>query len=303
MTDAEAGRARDFAGYGQRPPDPRWPNGAHVAVNFVINYEEGGEYAVPDGDPVSEAGLTEGSTAAVRGRDLGAESMFMYGSRAGFWRLHRMFTKRNLPCTVFAIARALERNPEACAAMREAGWDVAGHGLRWEIHANLTQEQEREHIRLATEIITKCVGSRPLGWYTRYAPSLFTRIMLLDAGYSYDSDAYDDEIPYWVKVGSRDQLVVPYSLVHNDVRFPRQGITTGSDYAEYIRNAVECVIEEDPPRMLSFGLHNRIIAHPGRAYGLAKVLDWLAGHPKVWVTRRADIAAHWRKVHPPSRTT
>jgi len=296
MTDAEAGRARDFVGYGRRPPDPRWPNGAHVAVNFVINYEEGGEYAVPDGDPASEAGLTEGSTAAVRGRDLGAESMFMYGSRAGFWRLHRMFTKRNLPCTVFAIARALERNPEACAAMREAGWDVAGHGLRWEIHANLTPEQEREHIRLATEIITRCIGSRPLGWYTRYAPSLFTRTMLLDAGYSYDSDAYDDEIPYWVKVGTRDQLVVPYSLVHNDVRFSRQGITTGSDYFDYVKNAVQCVIDEDPPRMLSFGLHNRIIAHPGRAYGLAKALDWLATQPKVWVTRRVDIAAHWRKL-------
>jgi peptidoglycan/xylan/chitin deacetylase (PgdA/CDA1 family) len=299
MTDADAGRSRDFIGYGRRPPDPRWPNGAHVAVNFVINYEEGGEYAVPDGDPVTEAGLTEGSTAAVQGRDLGAESMFMYGSRAGFWRLHRMFTKRNLPCTVFAIARALERNPEACAAMREAGWDVAAHGLRWEIHANLTPEQERQNIRLATEIITKCIGARPEGWYTRYAPSLHTRVILLDEGYSYDSDAYDDELPYWVKVGSRDQLVVPYSLVHNDVRFPRQGITTGSDYCDYVRNAVECVIEEDPPRMLSFGLHNRIIGHPGRAFGLAKVLDWLSGNPKVWVTRRADIAAHWRKVHPP----
>jgi allantoinase len=289
MRDAEAGRTRDFLGYGRQPPDPRWPNGAHVAVNFVINYEEGGEYAVPDGDPASEAGLTEGATA---------ESMFMYGSRAGFWRLHRMFTRRKLPCTVFAIARALERNPEACAAMREAGWDVAGHGLRWEMHINLAPETERGHIRLTTEIITKCIGKRPEGWYTRYAPSLSTRVILLDAGYSYDSDAYDDELPYWVKVGSRDQLVVPYSLVHNDVRFSRQGITTGDDYFDYIRNAVQCVIDEDPPRMLSFGLHNRIIGHPGRAFGLAKALDWLASHPKVWVTRRVDIAAHWRKSHP-----
>jgi len=210
MSDAEAGRSRDFQGYGRRPPDPRWPNGAHVAVNFVINYEEGGEYAVPDGDPASEAGLTEGATAAVGGRDLAAESMFMYGSRAGFWRLHRMFTKRKLPCTVFAVARALERNPEASAAIREADWDVAGHGLRWEMHVNLAPEKEREHIRLATEIIAKCVGRRPEGWYTRYAPSLSTRVILLDEGYSYDSDAYDDELPYWVKVGSRDQLVIPY---------------------------------------------------------------------------------------------
>jgi allantoinase len=298
MTDAEAGRSRDFLGYGRQPPDPHWPNGAHVAVNFVINYEEGGEYAVPDGDPNSEAGLTEGTTVAVGGRDLAAESMFMYGSRVGFWRLHRMFTRRKIPCTVFAVARALERNAAASAAIREAGWDVAGHGLRWETHANLTPEAERNHIRLATEIITRCVGSRPEGWYTRYAPSLFTRSILLDEGYSYDSDAYDDELPYWVKVGSRDQLVVPYSLVHNDVRFSRQGITTGSDYFDYVKNAVQCVLDEDSPRMLSFGLHNRIIGHPGRAYGVAQALDWLASHPKVWLTRRVDIAGHWRKQHP-----
>src|SRR5215468_9435220 len=191
MTDEEAGRVRDFVGYGRHPPDPKWPGGAHVAVNFVINYEEGGEYAVPDGDPVSETGLTEGSTAAVKGRDLGAESMFEYGSRAGFWRLHRMFTKRRLPCTVFAIARALERNPEACAAMREAGWDVAGHGYKWEIHGNLAPDYERKQIQMATESITRTIGSRPLGWYSRYAPSLHTRTMLLDAGYEYDSDTYD----------------------------------------------------------------------------------------------------------------
>jgi peptidoglycan/xylan/chitin deacetylase (PgdA/CDA1 family) len=298
MNDAEAGRTRDFVGYGRNPPDPRWPNGAHVAVNFVINYEEGGELAVPDGDANSEAALTEGSSLAVGGRDLAAESMFMYGSRAGFWRLYRMFTRRKIPCTVFAIARALERNPEACAAMREAGWDVAGHGLRWESHTHLSPEAERERIRMATDIIAKCIGTRPAGWYTRYAPSLATRVILLDEGYSYDSEAYDDELPYWVKVGARDQLVIPYSLVHNDVRFPRQGITTGNDYFDYVQNAVQCVIDEDPPRMLSFGLHNRIIGHPGRAYGLAKALDWLASNPKVWLTRRLDIATHWRKEHP-----
>ena len=298
MTDEEAGRVRDFVGYGRNPPDPRWPNGAHVAVNFVINYEEGGEYAVPDGDAASETGLTEGATVAAKGRDLGAESMFLYGSRVGFWRLHRMFTKRKLPCTVFAIARALERNPEACAAMREAGWDVAGHGLRWEFHANLDADVEREHIRLATESIKATIGTRPAGWYTRYAPSIHTRSMLLDAGYEYDSDAYDDELPYWVKVGARRQLVVPYSLSHNDVRFVRQGITTGDDYFTYIQNAVQCVLEEDTPRMLSFGLHNRIIAHPGRALGLARILDWLANHPRVWLTRRVDIARHWKRAHP-----
>ena len=195
----------------------------------------------------------------------------MYGSRAGFWRLHRIFTRRKLPCTVFAIARALERNPEACAAMREADWDVAGHGLRWEMHVNLAAETTNASTSgLPPRSSPNASAKRPDGWYTRYAPSLLTRDLLLDAGYSYDSDAYDDELPYWVKVGSRDQLVVPYSLVHNDVRFSRQGITTGDDYFDYIRNAVQCVLDEDPPRMLSFGLHNRIIGHPGRAYGLAK---------------------------------
>lgn len=298
MTDEEAGRVRDFVGYGRHRPDPQWPGGAHVAVNFVINYEEGGEYAVPDGDGASETGLTEGSTAAVKGRDLGAESMFQYGSRAGFWRFHRMFTRRKLPCTVFAITRALQRNPEACAAMREADWEVAGHGNRWEIHANLEEAYEREQIRLATEGITAAVGVRPLGWYSRYAPSLHTRVMLLDAGYEYDSDAYDDDLPYWVEVGHRTQLVVPYSIVHNDVRFSRQGMTTGDEYFAYVKNAVQCVLEEDPPCMLSFGLHNRIIAHPGRAMGLARALDWLAEQPRVWITRRIDIARHWRRMHP-----
>ena len=301
MSDEAGGRVRDFVGYGRNPPDPQWPGGAHVAVNFVINYEEGGEHAVPDGDTASETGLTEGSTAAVKGRDLGAESMFEYGSRSGFWRLHRMFTKRRLPCTVFAIARALERNSEACAAMREADWDVAGHGNRWEIHANLDPDYEREQIRLATEGITRAAGVRPLGWYSRYAPSLHTRGMLLDAGYAYDSDAYDDDLPYWVRVGDRRQLVVPYSLVHNDVRFIRQGMTSGDDYLAYVKNAVQCVLEEDPPRMLSFGLHNRIIAHPGRAMGLARALDWLTDQPRVWVTRRIDIARHWRRLHPAAR--
>ena len=298
MTDEEAGRVRDFVGYGRHRPDPQWPGGAHVAVNFVINYEEGGEYAVPDGDGASETGLTEGSTAAVKGRDLGAESMFQYGSRSGFWRFHRMFTRRKLPCTVFASARALQRNPEACAAMREADWEVAGHGNRWEIHANLEEAYERQQIRLATEGITAAVGVRPLGWYSRYAPSLHTRVMLLDAGYEYDSDAYDDDLPYWVEVGHRTQLVVPYSIVHNDVRFSRQGMTTGDEYFAYVKNAVQCVLEEDPPCMLSFGLHNRIIAHPGRAMGLARALDWLAEQPRVWITRRIDIARHWRRMHP-----
>ena len=224
--------------------------------------------------------------------------MFEYGSRVGFWRLHRMFTKRKLPCTIFAIARALERNPEACAAMREADWDVAGHGYRWEIHGNMSRglraqadpacdrEHHPDHRHPSAGLV------QPLRAVAAHAH------LLLEAGYEYDSETYDDELPYWVKVGARRQLVVPYSLAHNDVRFARMGMTSGDEYLAYIKNAVQCVLEEDPPRMLSFGLHNRIIAHPGRALGLAKVLDWLADQPRVWITRRIDIARHWKKVHP-----
>ena len=291
--------SRDLIGFGASPPDPRWPGGARVAVQFVINYEEGAENSVLNGDARSEAFLSEMVGAASHpDRAMAMESLYEYGSRAGFWRLHRIFTRRRLPCTVFAIARALERNPEACAAMREAGWDVAGHGYKWEMHATMAPDYEKKQIELATESITRTVGARPAGWYSRYAPSMQTRNLLLDAGYEYDSDTYDDELPYWLKVGARSQLIVPYSITHNDVRFQRQGMTSGDEYLAYIKNAVQCVLEEDPPRMLSFGLHNRIIGHPGRALGLARVLDWLAAQPRVWITRRIDIAQHWRQVHP-----
>jgi putative urate catabolism protein len=293
---------RDMIGYGANPPHPRWPGDARICVQFVINYEEGGENNVLHGDRASEAFLSEivGAQPWLGQRHMNMESMYEYGSRAGFWRLHRIFTKRGLPCTVFAVARALERNPEACAAMREAGWDVAGHGLRWEMHNAMDEATERARIAEATALIARCIGERPAGWYTRYAPSLNTRRLLLEAGYDYDSDAYDDEIPYWVTCDGRDALVVPYSLVHNDVRFPRMGMSSGTEYFDYMRDAIDCVLREDPPRMLSFGLHNRIIGHPGRAMGLARLLDWIAQHPRVAVMRRIDIARHWRKEHPPA---
>jgi peptidoglycan/xylan/chitin deacetylase (PgdA/CDA1 family) len=298
MTDEEAGRVRDFVGYGRHPPDPKWPGGAHVAVNFVINYEEGGEVSVPDGAPASETALTEGLDRGGQGprprrrehvrvrqpRGLLAAAPHVHQAQAA---LHGVRHRESAGA-----------QPEACAAMREAGWDVAGHGYKWEIHGNMAPDYEREQIRLATESITKTIGTRPAGWYSRYAPSMLTRNLLLDNGYEYDSDTYDDELPYWLKVGQRQQLILPYSVVHNDVRFARQGMTSGDEYLAYIKNAVQCVLEEDPPRMLSFGLHNRIIAHPGRALGLARVLDWLAGQPRVWMTRRLDIARHWKKEHP-----
>jgi peptidoglycan/xylan/chitin deacetylase (PgdA/CDA1 family) len=290
---------RVFEEYGPTPPDPRWPNGAKLALNFVINHEEGGEESVPDGDPKSEAGLTEGSSAPVKGRDLAAESMFAYGSRVGFWRLHRLFTERGLPCTVFAVARALERTPMCAAAIREAGWDVAAHGWKWEMHAGMEEAVERARIAEATALIARVMGAPPLGWYTRYAPSEHTRRLLAEAGYLYDSDAYDDELPYWREVNGRPHLVIPYNLAHNDVRFIRQGITGGEEFFLYIKGAVEMLLSEPGGRMLSVGLHNRIIGQPGRAIGLARLLDWVARQPGVWVCRREDIARHWLREHPP----
>ncbi|MBS7810865.1 polysaccharide deacetylase family protein [Roseococcus pinisoli] len=290
---------RDFEGYGRNPPDPRWPNGAKLALNFVINHEEGGEESVPDGDPRTENALTEGSTAPVKGRDLGAESMFQYGSRVGFWRLHRLFTERGLPCTVFAVARSLERTPQAVAAIREAGWDVCAHGWKWEMHIGMEEAQERQRIADATALIAKLIGKPPLGWYTRYAPSLNTRRLLAEAGYLYDSDAYDDELPYWTDLAGQPRLVLPYNLAHNDIRFQRAALTAGEEFFQYIKGAVELMLAEPGGRMLSVGLHNRIIGHPGRAAGLAKLLDWLKTQPQVWVCRREEIARHWIAHHQP----
>ncbi len=290
---------RDFEGYGRNPPDARWPGGARLALNFVINHEEGGERSVPDGDPVSETALTEGSTIPPQGRDLGAESMFQYGSRVGFWRLWRLFQEAGLPCTVFAVAQCLQRTPQAAAAIREAGWDVAGHGLRWESHADMDEGTERWNLTEATRIIEETTGQRPLGWYCRYAPSLNTRRLLDELGYLYDSDAYDDELPYWNHHIGKPRLVVPYTLVNNDVRFQRAALTTGEEFERYIMGAIEMALHEPGSRMLSVGLHNRIIGHPARAIGLKRILARVRTMPDIWVCRRLDIARHWEREHPP----
>ncbi|WP_160122326.1 polysaccharide deacetylase family protein [Rhodovarius lipocyclicus] len=290
---------RDFEGYGRNPPEARWPGGARLALNFVINHEEGGERSVPDGDPATEAALTEGSTIPPQGRDLGAESMFQYGSRVGFWRLWRLFQAAGLPCTVFAVARSLQRTPQAAAAIREAGWDVAGHGLRWVGHADMDEATERQALTEATRIIEDTTGQRPLGWYCRYAPSLNTRRLLGELGYLYDSDAYDDELPYWDRSIGKPRLVVPYTLVNNDLRFQRAALTTGEEFERYIMGAIEMALHEPGSRMLSVGLHNRIIGHPARAIGLKRILDRVKAMPDIWVCRRVDIARHWEKEHPP----
>ena len=251
---------RDLVGYGKNPPDPKWPNGARLAVNFVINYEEGSEGSIFDGEDQTEIGLTESSSVnfAPGARNLGAESMFEYGSRVGFWRLMRLFEDRQMPLTVFGCALALERHPEAAAAIRQAGHDVCCHGWRWVEHYKLDETTEREHIRLAVASLKRTLGERPVGWYCRYAPSVNTRRLLVEeGGFTYDSDAYNDELPYWIDVGGKQHLIVPYSLTNNDGKLVGW-MGTEDDLFALFRDAFDMLYEEGAthPKMMSIGLHN-----------------------------------------------
>ena len=294
------GPARDFMGYGGRPPHPRWPGDARLALNLVVNYEEGSEPSIADGDAESEAGLTEGG--GVGGRDLGAESMFQYGSRVGYWRLARILGERELPATVMGCALALERNPAVAADIRARPFDVCAHGWRWERHAQLDEATERDRIARTVASMTRTIGARPLGWYCRYAPGPNTRRLIVEeGGFLYDSDAYDDELPYWVGVAGRPHLVVPYSLVTNDAKFIRGTIATAGQFFEFLRDAFDMLYREgaDQPRMMSVGLHLRVAGHPGRAAGLERFLDHVMAHDRVWTCRRGDIARHWHTHHCP----
>ncbi|QQS12985.1 MAG: allantoinase PuuE [Rhodospirillales bacterium] len=297
-----SGIQRDFVGYGANPPDPKWPGGARVALNFVVNYEEGSEASIDDGDGHTETALTEASTSAagMKGRDLGGESMFEYGSRVGFWRLHRAFVDRGLPLTMFACALALERNPEAAAAIRDAGFDICGHGWRWVRHFALTPDEEREHIRKAVESFKRTVGQAPAGWYCRYAPSVDTRRLLVEhGGFLYDSDSYADELPYWRTVSGRPHLVVPYTITNNDTKFAHN-VANGEQWFGFVRDAFDTLYQEGAtrPKMMSIGLHMRIAGHPARFAGLRRFLDHVARHDGVWIASRVDIARHWIATHP-----
>ena len=294
---------RDLIGYADTPPDPKWPNNARLAVNFVINYEEGSEYSVPDGDGFSEASLTESPSSTIPHgtRDLAAETLFEYGSRVGFWRLWRLFKERDLPVTLFACALALERNPKVVEAVKASNLDICCHGWRWIEHYKLTEEEEREHIRLAIASLTKMFGERPLGWYCRTGPSVNTRRLLVEeGGFLYDSDAYNDELPYWLTVEGKPHLVLPYSLTTNDSKFGRGWFSTGDDFFQFTKDAFDMLYEEgaSTPKMMSIGLHQRLIGHPARAMGLKRLLDYIQGFDDIWVCNRVDIAKHWVKAHP-----
>jgi len=290
-------------GYGARRPDPQWPHGARVAVNFVLNVEEGSEYSILDGDPAPEVGLIEGVTGVPAGqRDMNAESIYEFGSRVGFWRLQRMFAEADIPLTMFACALALERNPAIAAAIAAGGHDVCCHGWRWEKHWTLSEEEERERIRRAVASLTGTLGSRPLGWYCRTGASVNTRRLLVEeGGFLYDSDAYNDELPYWDRNHGRPHLVVPYTMDVNDSKFANPaGFGNGNDFFQYLKDSFDFLYREADrqPAMMSIGLHMRLAGRPGRAEGLRNFLFHLRSHTGVWLCRRLDIARHWAAVYP-----
>jgi len=295
---------RDFTGYGERPPDPKWPGGARLAVQIVMNYEEGSEYAIGEGDPVSEMYLTEvpGATVGPGKRDLIVESVYEYGSRAGFWRLMRMFAERNLQITVFGAALALERNPPAAAAIRAAGYEVCSHGWRWIGFQDMAEDEERAQMARAVASIERTIGTRPYGWYCRYAPSINTRKLVVEeGGFLYDSDAYNDDLPYWTRVSGKPHLVIPYTLDNNDMKFSvPPGFTSGDGYFNYLKDAFDVLYREGKtqPKMMSIGLHTRLAGRPGRAAALERFLDYLVTFEDVWICRRVDIARHWIATFP-----
>jgi putative urate catabolism protein len=293
---------RDLAGYGRTPPDPRWPGRARVAVQFVVNFEEGGENSILHGDAASEAFLTDvlGAMPWPGTRHMNVESMFEYGSRAGFWRLWHMFTARKLPVTVFGVATALRRNPEIVAAMREAKWEIASHGLKWIDYKDFSEADERAHMRDAIRIHTEATGERPLGWYTGRSSAHTLRLVLEDGGFLYSSDSYADDLPYWVNGPKSPHLIIPYSLDANDMRFINaQGFANGDDFFGYLRDAFDVLYHEgaDAPKMMSIGLHCRLAGRPGRAAGLARFLDHIARFDRVFVATRLAIAQHWHREH------
>ncbi|MFL9935983.1 allantoinase PuuE [Paraburkholderia sp. RL18-103-BIB-C] len=292
---------RDFIGYGENPPNPNWPGNARIAINFVMNYEEGSEPSIADGEGATETWFTEshGLNSGVSGRDLAAEGLFEYGSRVGFWRLMRIFQERGLALTVYGCALALERNPQAAAAIRTSGFDVCSHGWRWIKHYGLSEEVEREHIRLAIESLARTTGERPYGWYCRYSPSVNTRRLLVEeGGFLYDSDYYGDELPFWKTVQGKPHLVIPYSLTTNDGQYAGS-VGTGNQWFEFMRDTFDMLYREGAtqPKMMSVGLHMRLIGHPARAAGLERFIDHVMKHDDVWIARRIDIARHWIKEH------
>lgn len=298
---------RDLRGHGRNPPHPRWPGDARVAVQFVLNYEEGGENSVLHGDAGSEQFLSEmANPAAYPARHLSMEGIYEYGSRVGVWRILREFERRGLPLTVFGISMALERCPEVTAAFGELGHEIACHGWRWIHYQNVDEATEREHMRTGMAIIERLTGQRPAGWYTGRDSPNTRRLVVEHGGFEYDSDYYGDDLPFWLQVRRRDgsfapHLVVPYTLDCNDMRFALpQGFSHGDEFFQYLRDAFDVHYAEgaERPSMMSIGMHCRLLGRPGRMRALQRFLDHVQAHDRVWVARRIDIARRWKEVHP-----
>ena len=301
---------RDLVGYGRHPPHARWPGGARIALQFVLNHEEGAETSVLHGDPASETFLSEIIGAQpFPARHMSMESLYEYGSRAGVWRVLRVFEQRNLPLTVFAVAMALQRHRDAAAAFMELGHEIACHGLRWISYQNVDEATERAHLQEAVGVIREITGSAPLGWYTGRDSPNTRRLLVEHGGFAYDADSYADDLPYWTQVetasGRVPHLIVPYTLDTNDMRFATaQGFNAGTQFFDYLKDAFDTLYREgdpaglDRPKMLSIGLHSRIVGRPARIAALERFLDYVQGHEKVWICRRIDIARHWMATYP-----
>jgi putative urate catabolism protein len=296
---------RDLVGYGANPPQVTWPGGARIAVQFVINYEEGAENCVLHGDDASEAFLSEivGATSYSGQRHMNMESLYEYGARAGFWRLHRLFSARKMPLTVFGVAMALQRNPAVLDAMLEAQWEVASHGYRWIDYQSIDEETERQHLQQAIDIHRTVTGERPTGWYLGRCGPNTHRLVAEEGGFVYNADTYCDDLPYWDQSFATPQLMVPYTLDANDMRFATpQGFNSGQQFYEYLKDTFDVLYAEgeQTPKMMSVGLHCRLAGRPGRTAALARFLDYIEAQADVWIARRIDIANHWREHHAPA---
>jgi OHCU decarboxylase len=298
---------RNMLGYGATPPNAQWPNGAKIAVQFVVNYEEGGENCVLHGDAASEAFLSEivGAAQWPGQRHWNMESIYEYGARAGFWRLHRLFTELNIPATVYGVASALARSPEQVRAMQDAGWEIASHGLKWVEHKDMDPDTERAQIAEAVRLHTEVTGERPYGWYTGRCSVNTVPLVAEEGGFAYISDTYDDDLPYWIEIDGRDQLIIPYTLDANDMRFATpQGFNSGDQFYAYLKDSFDALYAEGnagQAKMMSIGLHCRLIGRPGRVMALRRFMEYAASHADVWFPRRIDIARHWAQTHPPKR--
>ena len=298
--DDQSNYPRDLVGYGEKLPNPQWPNSARLAVQFVVNYEEGGENCILHGDAGSEAFLSEitGAQSYQGVRHMNMESMYEYGSRSGYWRLLRLFSERNIPVTVFAVAMALQRNHKVVESMLKADWEIASHGYRWIDYQFIDESMEREHLQQAIEIHTTVTGSKPQGWYLGRCSPNSHRLAAEYGEFLYNADTYADELPYWDYQFKQPQLMVPYTLDANDMRFVSpQGFNSGDQFYSYLKDTFDVLYEEglDSPKMMSVGLHCRLVGRPGRAAALVRFLDYVQKHEKVWVATRRDIAQHWRQ--------